>query len=120
MSIEWLQELERAVETGTELFACPSVGRDQWTVARSRAELRKVARRAAGNTRAPVQIVRLIPPAEVTPGELFLVPTSVEKPGPRGEPQVRWSVVETKDAAELVRDVRHGSSPYFGMQAEET
>lgn len=70
--------------------------------------------------RTPVRIVRLIPPAEVTPGECFLVPTSVDRPGPRGDPQIGWSVVETKDAAELVRDVRPGPSPYHGMQAVET
>jgi hypothetical protein len=62
----------------------------------------------------------LISKADAIAGDLFLVPTQIGDPGPRGEPQIQWSTVETKEAAEMMRDVKHGPSPFFGMQVEET
>ena len=47
------------------------------------------------------------------------MPISVEEPGPRGEPQIKWRPVETKEAADMMRDVRHGPAPYFAMQVQE-
>lgn len=62
MSIEWLYELERAVEDGDDVFACPGMGKDQWQVARSIEELRPLAKQAAVSKQLPVYIVRLSPP----------------------------------------------------------
>jgi hypothetical protein len=53
-------------------------------------------------------------------GDNFLVATRIGDPGARGEPQIEWTVVETKEAAEMMRDVRRGSSPFFAIQDEET
>ena len=47
-------------------------------------------------------------------------PTEIGDPGHRGEPNIKWSCVETKEAAEMMRDVRKGPSPIFGTQVEET
>jgi hypothetical protein len=63
--------------------------------------------------------VRLVSKHEAITGDLFLVPTKIGDPGPRGEAQIEWSTVETKEAAEMMRDVRHGPSPFFAMQVEQ-
>ena len=120
MSIDWLFDLEREISYGKDYFACPSLGRNQWVIKRTVDELRPLAERAAQQRKLPVNIIRLTPPHEVVAGENFLVPTKIGDPGTRGEPQIEWSTVETKEAAELMRDLRNGASPYFGMQVQET
>ncbi len=119
MSIDWLMELERALENGKDVFACPSVGRSSWQISKSVDELRKIAQKAADMKKISVNIVRLVPKQDATAGDLFLVPTGIDETGPRGEPNIRWSTVETREAAEMMRDVRHGPCPFFAMQVEE-
>lgn len=120
MSIDWLHDIERALDNGQELFACPGVGRNQWNIGKGIEDLRKLAKRAADGKKMPVHIVRLVPKQEAITGDLFLVPTAIEDAGPRGEPNIKWSTVETKEAAEMMRDVKYGPCPFFGMQVEET
>lgn len=120
MSIDWLLDLERNIDNGREVFACPGVSRNQWIMGKSVDELRKVAKRSADHKKLPVNVVRLIGKGDAIAGDLFLVPTQIGDPGPRGEPQIQWSTVETKEAAEMMRDVKHGPSPFFGMQIEDT
>ena len=119
MSIDWLLDLERSLEHGKEVFACPGVGRNSWQTGKSVEELRKFAQRAADAKKMPVNIVRLILKQEATTGDLYLVPTGIEETGPRGEPVIKWSTVDTKEAAEMMRDVRFGPCPFFAMQVEE-
>ncbi len=119
MSIDYLLELERAIDSGKEVYACPGVARNQYHIDRSVDELRKFAKRAADNRKRSVSIVRLIPKDDAIAGDLFLVPTRIGDLGVRGETQIQWSTVETKEAAEMMRDVRYGPSPYFGMQVME-
>jgi len=119
MSIDWLWDLERALENGKVYYACQTAGRNQWAIARSADELRKVAKRAAAHRKLAVDIVRLVSPHEIA-GVLYLVPTEIGEPGHRGEPNIKWACVDTKEAAEIMRDVRKGPSPIFGMQVEET
>ncbi len=120
MSIDWLMDIERALENGREIFACPGVGRNQWQISKSIDDLRKIAQRAADTKKMAVNIVRLALKQDATAGDLFLVPTTIDEPGPRGEPSVKWSTVETREAAEMMRDVKHGPCPFFAMQVEET
>lgn len=120
MSIDWLLDLERDIENGRDIFACPGPGRNQWVIGRSIDELRKVAKRTADTTKLPTSIVRVVHKNEAVSGDLFLVPTSIGEPGTRGEPQIQWKTIETKEAAEMMRDVRKGPAPYFAMQVQET
>jgi hypothetical protein len=120
MSIDFLMDLERNIDNGKEVFACPGVSRNQWIIGRPLDELKRSAKRSADHKKLPVNIVRLISKSDAIAGDLFLVPTQIGDPGPRGEPQIQWSTVETKEAAEMMRDVKHGPSPFFGMQVEET
>lgn len=118
MSIDYLFDIERDVDNGKELFACPSIGRNQWLIAPQIDDLKRQAQRAADHKKMAVSIVRIISRHDAIAGDLFLVPTKIGDPGPRGESQIEWSTVETKEAAEMMRDVRHGPSPFFGMQVE--
>ncbi len=120
MSIDHLHDIERDIDNGKDIFACPGVSRNQWMLSSSIEDLRRHAQRAAQHKKMNVNIVRLISPHDAIAGDLFLVPTKIGQPGPRGEAQVEWSTVETREAAEMMRDVRHGPSPFFGMQVEET
>jgi hypothetical protein len=101
------------------VFACPGAGRNQWQISKSIEELKKIAQRAADAKKMSVNIVRLALRQDAVAGDLFLVPTTIDEAGPRGEPNVKWSTVETKEAAEMMRDVKHGPCPFFAMQVEE-
>ena len=105
MSIDWLFDLERSIDNGKEVLACPGIGRNEWLVGKPIADLRKYAKRAADHKRMPVTIMRLISKDDVVTGDMFLIPTDIGEPGAR---------------AENMRDVRHGPSPFFGMQQVET
>lgn len=120
MSIDWLFDLERDIENGKDIFACPGTGRNQWIIGKNAEDLKKHAKRSATTRKLAVSIVRLVSKGDALMGDLFLVPTSIEEPGPRGEPQIKWSAVETKEAAEMMRDVKNGPSPFFAMQVQET
>lgn len=120
MSIDWLLDLERDIENGKEIYGAPSPSRNQWVIGKSLDELRKVAKRSADTKKLAVNIVRIISKHDTVAGDLYLVPTNIGDPGPKGEPQISWSTVETKEAAEMMRDVKRGPSPFFGMQISET
>ena len=120
MSIDWLFDLERDIDNGKDIFACAGVSRNQWVIGKPMEELKKVAKRAADNKKLPIHIVRLISKHDAVSGDLFLCPVKIGDPGNRGEPQIEWSTVDTKEAAEMMRDVRHGPAPFFGMQIQDT
>lgn len=120
MSIDYLFDLERDIDNGKDYYACPNVGKNQWTIAETKEELSRVALRSANHKKMAVNIVRLVSKLEAVSGDYFLVPTKISDSGMRGEPMIEWAVVETRDASEMMRDLRHGPAPYFAMQIEET
>jgi hypothetical protein len=120
MSIDFLFEIERALDAGKILYCSPGNGRNQFVIGKSIEELKKVAQRSADTQKISVVIARLISKSDAVTGDQFLVPVEIGEPGARGEPQVKWRVVDTKDAAEMFKDVRKGTPPFFGLQAEET
>lgn len=120
MSIDWLLDLDRMVDNGRVFYATQGPGRNQWVIGKNAQELEPVAKRAAAAKKVPIHIVRLVSPHDTMVGDLFLVPVEIGDPGNRGEPMVKWSTVDTKEAADMMRDVRQGPSPIFGMQIENT
>ena len=120
MSIDWLYDLERDIDNGKDRFACVGLGRNQWLIKPTMEELDKMANRVANQRKMGVNVVKLVNKDDALTGDMFLVPTTIGDPGSRGEPSIEWSTVETKEAADMMRDVRHGPSPYFGMQVEKT
>jgi len=120
MSIDWLFDLERDIDNGREILCCPGMGQNEWVIGKPLEELKKLGRRVADAKKIAVNIVRLVNKHDTLAGDLYLIPTKIDAPGVRGEPQVKWSVVDTREAGEMMRDVRHGPSPFFGMQVQET
>ncbi|MCI5065881.1 hypothetical protein MRY87_09170 [bacterium] len=118
MSIDYLNDLERDIDNGRAYFACPNVGRNQWAITEDAEELDRLSQRSANHKKIPVNVVQLISKHDAVAGDLFLVPTKIGEPGPRGESVIEWSVVETKEASEMMRDLRHGPAPYFAMQVQ--
>lgn len=120
LAFEWLIELERAIEKGDQILGCPSVGEKQWAIQKPIDELRAVAKRVADAKKVPVHIYMMLTQNETMVGDVYLVPTRIENtPVQRGNPQIQWSIVETKEAAEMMRDVRFGPSPFYGIQEHE-
>jgi hypothetical protein len=120
MSIDWLFDVERDIDNGREIFACPGIGQNEWILGRPLEETRRLGQRAADAKKMAISVYRVKSKHDTILGDLYLVPTKIEAPGARGEPQIKWSVVDTREAGEMMRDVRHGPSPFFGVQVVET
>src|SRR4051812_779008 len=123
MSLDYLERLDNHLADGGSYYACPGPNTPEWSLGESLAEMRREAQRSANVRRIPVQLFRLVTPAEITPDApegSFLVVRETLEPGPRGEPNFRWGIVGSEQAAELVRDVSGGPAPYFGAVVEET
>lgn len=120
MSIDWLFDLERDIDNGKEVYACQGLGRNQWVIGKPLEELKKFAQKVAAQRKLPISVVRLVPKQEAVSGDMFLAPTRIGEPGTRGEPQIEWAPFDSKEAAENLRDVKQGPSPFFAMQIQET
>jgi len=120
MSIEFINDLERDIELGREVWGCPGMGPKQWVFSKDGIEsLRKIAQRTANATKMRIQIGRLGSRHSIS-SSTMLVPTTIGEAGPRGEPVIKWSLVESKEAAEMLRDIRWGPAPYFIFEVEES
>ena len=120
MSIDYLEDLESAVTNGRRKFACPGANANEWYIADSLEELRSKAQRTADVRRFQCSVYRLVNKMETVSGDSYLVVRKILEPGPRGEPHFQWSVVDTREAAEMLRDVSQGPTPFFGAVIEET
>jgi hypothetical protein len=120
MTIDFLEDLETAVTNGRLRFACPGPNANEWYLSESLDDLKVKAQRTANARRLPTHIYRLINRMETVAGDSYLVVRKILEPGPRGEPHFQWSVVDTREAAEMLRDVSQGPSPFFGAVIEAT
>jgi hypothetical protein len=120
MSAECLEDLERDVELGNEVFACPQDGRNHWSFHRDQDALCKKARDVARARGVKVSVLRLIPTSDVVPGDCYLVPRTICGRDIPVLSQIEWALVESREAAELLRAVRNGPAPYFGARVEYT
>jgi hypothetical protein len=120
MSLEYLEELEHQVDSGRDVYVCPGQGPNQWHISSSLEELRLKAVRAANAKRYPVSVYRLVNKMETLPNDSFLVVRKiVPGSGRSAEPMMQWILVDTREAAEMLRDVSFGPSPYFGAAVAE-
>lgn len=120
MSIDYLEDLEASVTNGRAMFACPGPNANEWFLSEKVEELRPKAQRTADSRKFTTHIYRLVNRMETVTGDVYLCVRKILDPGPRGEPHFRWSVVDTREAAEMLRDVSQGPTPYFGAMIEET
>ena len=114
MSIDYLEDIERAIENGKELYACPGVQSSEWEISGDEEALEKKAQRTANASKFQCHIYRVISKADALSDDAFLVVRNILDPSAKGEPRFQWGIVDTKEAAEMMRDVSQGPSPYFG------
>jgi len=120
MSIDYLESLEQSVDSGQILYACPGSAQNRWHFANKPNDLRTQAQRVADSRNMEVSIYQLINKMDAVPTDSFLICRKILEPGPTGEPKLEWTLVDTKEAAEMMRDVSQGPSPFFGATLFET
>ena len=120
MSLEYLEELVEKIDNGREYFTCQGQNVHQWHIANSILELRPKAQRAANLKRYPVNIYRMANGMGNTNCDSFLIAKKIVPTGADQQPHIEWAIVDTRQAAETVRDVTYGPSPFFGLVLEET
>jgi hypothetical protein len=120
MAIDYLADLEHHVDSGKPLFGCQSHQGSEWHISSDIEDLRIKAKRTANAKKYAIHIYRILNRMDVGEGDSFLYVKKILEPGPKGEPHLNWAVVDTREAAEMLRDVSQGPSPYFGISIEET
>lgn len=119
MSLDYLEDLAAQIDRGKIYYACPGVQAGEWHLAGSVDELKNFAQRAANSRKMEVPIYRVVNMLDTVTGDSYLLVRKILEPGPRGEPKIQWSVVDTREAAEMLRDVSQGPTPYFGATVEQ-
>ena len=119
MSLTFLEQLEIDINNGEIYFACPGSGVNEWFISKELDKCRQRAQRTANGQKFEATIYRLINPLDAAQGDIFLTVRKILDPGARGEANIRWILVDTKEAAELLRDVSQGVTPFFGAAVEE-
>ena len=120
MSLDYLEDLVRYIHRGDIYFACQGQHSNQWHISLDLDEIKKRAQRTANTRKFEVNVYQMIDSGDVVTGDSYLVVRKILEPGPRGEPHLQWALVDTKEAAEMLRDVSQGPSPYFGATVEDT
>jgi len=120
MSSLYLEDVESAVAGGRTFYACPGLTTSEWILSERLDDLRAKALRVANSVKHPVVIYRLLDHSDTTTGDSFLVVVKIIPiAGKPGDSKMQWALVDTKEAAEMMRDVSQGPSPYFGATPEE-
>ncbi len=120
MSFDYLEDLESSVESGAFIYACPGSSSNKWHISKKVKELVPQAQRVADGRGMKVHIYQLIARMDAITGDSFLICRKIHQPGPSGEPRLEWALVDTREAAETMRDVSEGPSPYFGATLFKT
>lgn len=120
MSLEYLEQLAQDIDSGLDYYACASQNSGQWFISRNFKDLRQKAQRAANSLRYEVPVYRLCNESDASSSGSCLIATKLLEPGLRGEPHIRWSLVDTREAALLLRDVSQGPTPFFCVVVQES
>lgn len=120
MSIDWLEDLSRAVDNGKEVYLTPGIQSNEWHMAFVLEELRSKGQRTANSRKFQSHIYRLINRMDTVSDDSYVVVRKILDPSPQGDPRFQWAIVDTREAAELLRDVSQGPTPYFGATIVET
>lgn len=120
MSIDYLEDLARGIDNGKDVFVVPGVQSNEWTLSFDIEPLRKKAQRTANGRKFQVHIYRLVNKMDTVSDDCYLVVRKILEASPTGDPRFQWSIVDTREAAEMMRDVSQGPTPYFGAVIEES
>ncbi len=118
MSIEYVEEISQLVQAGRKIFACPSQHSNKWFISENIEDLKLRAQKTADARRYDVAIYRLINPMEAVATDSYLIVTKLGDGGSHGDLNISWSLVDTREAAVMLRDVSEGPTPFFGAVVE--
>jgi hypothetical protein len=90
-----------------------------WSLDESLDECRSRAQRLATSRKIVVTIFQLVSHLDATEQDTFFTVRRLLEGRPGGPPVVQWTMVDTREAAELLRDVSQGPTPFFGAKVEE-
>ena len=120
MPIGYLEELERQILTGTQHFVCQGQNANEWIFNKEVETLGPKAQLTANSRKLETHLYRLINKKDAVTGDSFLVVRRFVGRKPNGTPEFEWSLVDTLESAEILRDVSHGPTPLFGAVIEQT
>ena len=119
MSLDYLEDLLAAIDSGREYYACQGQNANQWHIATSIKDLLPKAQRAANIKKYPVSVYRMSNGQTASNVEAFLVVKKIIATSTQSDPHLEWVLVDTRQAAETVRDITFGPSPFYGLLLEE-
>lgn len=118
MPISYLEELERQILTGTVVYACPGRNANEWVFSKEKESLLPNAQRTANQRKFEVVVYRLINKKDAAGGDSFLVVRKYIGRRADGTFDFEWSIVDSLESAEMLRDVSQGPTPLFGAVVE--
>ena len=98
---------------------CQGIRGAHWVVGKPLEELKRLAARVAEHTKSSVVIYRLAAKENAAERSTFLVTTYNGEPDGRGGSEIKWSAVEGRQGAKLMRDIWYGPSHYFALDEVE-
>ena len=114
-----VEEMEQSVLAGRTLYAVPGLTVGKWDIASDREVLMSRVQLNANSRGEEVPIFRLVSPDEAGDGDSFLfVRRILESNSPRVPYLLQWALTDTREAAELLRDVSSGQTPYFAVTVD--
>ena len=116
MGIEFLEDLSSAVDRGTVIYVCQGPLSGKWEMHKTLEGIKQLAKRSASAKKLPIKVMRLVNSQSLLPETPILIPSKIGDDDNKGMGNINWSIVDTAEAAETLRDVRHGPSPYFGLE----
>lgn len=119
MSLDYLEDLLAAIDLGREYYTCQGQNANQWHISTSIKDLIPKAQRSANVKKYPVSIYRMSNGQKAANVEAFLVVKKIIPNSTQSDPHLEWVLVDTRQAAETVRDITFGPSPYYGLLQEE-
>ena len=117
MFFEFLERLDRQILSDENVYACQGFGTYQWYIEQDLDEMIEKAQATANVKKYPITIYRVSRGEDINPSESYLVVKRVIM-SVVGDFMYEWVQVDTREAAELVRDVTHGATPFFGLVTE--
>ena len=124
MSIESLEKMSCDIEDGEVFYACLGSGLNEWHISHNLQDIQLKAQKATDVRRSPVSIYQLVANCDATAGDSFLVVKKVlSVQGRRSGDSTAaflWMLVDTKEAAETLRDVSFGPTPFFAAKLIQT